>query len=179
MTAVNTDGTLYTAQEANDPDGVAVYQQFTQGTNYFSGPATVLFSQCLAMTAGGTGDTRSFMKLPKGTVILGGWLFLEDGLQADNKLCNLGVIYEGGETGTTDNDECLLANLDCFDGATGLISVNAALPTGSWWPIGQDTTTVPYVVTGGVGTVMLTTEDALVVTSKDLKLMLIVILPGV
>ena len=177
MTAVDTDGTLYAGQVANDPDAVAVYQQFAAGTTFFSGEVVALYSECLAATAGGSGDTVSFMKLPAGTIIVGGWMYIEDGLQADNKLSNLGIIYEDGDG--TDNDEALIQNIDCYDGATGIATILQALPTGALYLIGQDATTVPYKVTGGIATVTLTTEDAVLVTNKDMKLCLYVIWPGV
>ena len=176
MTAVDTDGTLYDAREANDPGGVSVYQQFAE-TTYITGQVVALYSECLAMTAGGTGDSCSFMKLPSGTFIVGGWLYIENGLQADNKLSDLGVVYEDGDG--TDDVNCLIQNIDCYDGATGIVSGTEALPTGNLYHIGKDATLVPYKVTGGIGTVTLTTQDALVVTNKDLKLCLYVIWPGV
>jgi hypothetical protein len=177
MTAVDTDGTLYDAREANDPGGVSVYQQFAE-TTYMTGQVVALYSELLSHDAGGgTGDTISYMKLPPGTFIVGGWFYVENGLQADNKLSNLGIIYEDGDG--TDNDEALLQNIDCYDGATGLTAGLGALPAGNLYMIGKDCTTVPYKVTGGIGTVTLTTEDSALVTAKDTKLCLYVIWPGV
>jgi hypothetical protein len=117
------------------------------------------------------------MKLPENAVILGGWLYCEDGLGAgDGNTADLGVVYEASDG--TDDVDCLLDGIDIYDGQTDPIGVNA-LPAGTMWTIGQTTTAFPYKVTGGVGTVQLITKSAAIVTAKDMKLCLFVILPGV
>ena len=178
MTAVDTDGSLYDAQEAAGlPSGNMFHQDRTEGTTFFVGPLSFVYSEVLSAGVGGTGDTLSLMKLPNGTVILDGWVFVEDGLQAANKLSNLGIIYEDGDG--TDNDEALIQNMDLSDGATGTIADLDALPAGALWILPQDCTNLPYKVTGGVGTVTLTTEDSAFIASKDFKICLMVIMPGV
>jgi len=178
MTAANTDGTLYAQEVASQPnDGDAAYQKLAAGTTFFSGKMYALYSQCLSATAGGAGDTVSFMKLPKGTVILGGWFYFEDGLGADDDdSADLGIVYEAGDG--TDDIDALGDGIDIYDGNTAPVAVNAAIPAGSFYPMGITTTVFPYKVTGGVGTVTLTTLTDAIVAAKDMKICLYVILPG-
>ena len=175
MTAVDTDGSLYNQQEVYAGD-IGSFQTLANGTTFFSGKLTVLYSELLSATAGGTGDTVSFMKLPSGTVILGGWFFFEDGLGAgDGNTADLGIVYEDSDG--TDDIDCLGDGIDIYDGQTAPVA-DAALPAGSLYHLGQTTTAFPYKVTGGIGTVTLTTLAGAIVTAKDMKLCLHVILPG-
>jgi len=177
MTAVDTDGSLYNNQEDNYGVARPTFQTLAGGTTFFQGKVVAMYSECLAATAGGTGDTVSFMKLPPGTVILGGWFFFEDGLGAgDGNTADLGIVYEDSDG--TDDIDCLGDGIDIYDGNTAPVAILQAVPTGSVYYIGQTTTAFPYKVTGGIGTVTLTTLAAAIVTAKDMKICLYVILPG-
>ena len=177
MTAVNTDATLYDAQEANDPGNVAVYQKLAAGTTFYSGKVTALYSQLLSLTGGGTGDTVDFMRLPEGTIIVGGWFYFETGLGGtDNDTADLGIIYEASDG--TDDIDCMCNGIDIYDGASVVVGLTGALPAGFTFMLGSDTVAFPYKVTGGTGTVQLISKAGAFVTAKDMKIMLLVILPG-
>jgi hypothetical protein len=171
MTAVDTDGTLYNAQESGNPGNAPAMVTEAAGTTFFTGKLTAVYSELLSATAGGTGDTVSFMRLPEGTVILGGWLYFEDGLGADDgDLADLGVVYEASDG--TDDVDCLLDGIDIYDGQTSPLA-QEALPAGSIIQLGSTTTAFPYKVTGGIGTVQLITLTDAIVTAKDMKLCLL------
>jgi hypothetical protein len=109
-------------------------------------------------------------------MIVGGWLYWETGLGGtDGELADLGVVYEAGDG--TDDVDALLDGIDVYDGATAPAPL-AALPTGSIMLIGTDVGAFPYKVTGGWGTVRLTSVTGDFVTAKDVKLLLYVIYPA-
>ncbi len=179
MTAVADDASLYDYQESIVSNAKAlVHKTETAGgssQNYGQGKMTVLYSELAAVTgSGGAGDTIDFMKLPPGTLVVGGWLYTEDGFGADNVTIDLGVAYEDSD-GTDDTDAFIDA-VDVYDGATGDGKLDA-LPAGNLWKVGSDVAAFPYLVTGGWGTVRLTSSAALI-TSKDCKLVLQVIMPA-
>jgi hypothetical protein len=174
--ATDTDASLYNAQEVSNPGNARVMMVEGAGTTYFTGHMTCLYSECLSATAGAINDTISFMRLPPGTIIVGGWLYWEDGLSAtDNALGDLGVVYEASDG--TDDVDCIFDGLDIYDGQTAPLAL-PALPAGSLMPVGATTTAFPYVVTGGIGTVQLINLTDAFVAAKDVKLCLYVILPG-
>ena len=176
MTAVDTEGTLYVQQEAYGPYGGG-YKTEGQVVTFAMGKAVVLYSQLLAATAGGTGDTVSFMKLPVGTIILDGQLYIENGLGGtDDDTASLGIIYEDGDG--SDDSTILNAAFDIYDGADTAPLGVAALPTGFMYYLPQHNAGFPYIVAGGIGTVTLTTLDGAIVTAKDMKLWLTVLIPG-
>lgn len=174
MTAVSSDGTLYDAQEAANPGNAPALWTMDSTLNYGVGKMTVLWSRMASVTGGGAGDTIHFMRLPPGTLIVGGWLYTEDGLQADNSTADLGIVYEASDG--TDDVDCLLDGIDTNDGADtpGL----AAFPAGTIQKVGHDIAAFPYLVTGGIGTVQLYANTSAFVTAKDSVLVLYVVLPG-
>ena len=178
MTNYTTDASLLTYQETIDANAKQlVFKHEVEGgsgQNYGMGKMTVLYSELASATAGdAAGDTVHFFKLPPGTLVVGGWLYTEDGLVADNSTLDLGVVYEDGDG--TDDVDAFIDGADGFDGAdTGAIP---GLPAGSMHIVGSDVATFPYLVTGGWGTVQLITITTQIVTAKDIKLWLYVILP--
>lgn len=175
MAATDTDGTLYDLQEVSNPNSAKAFT-FENGTNAYTGKMVAMYSVCTSATAGAAGDTISFMKLPPGAVIIGGWMYWEDGLGADDgDLADLGVVYEASDG--TDDVDCIADGLDIYDGQTSPVA-QEALPAGSMISLPTDVAAMPYVVTGGVGTVQLLSLTDAFVTAKDVHLMLYVILPG-
>jgi hypothetical protein len=178
MTAVASDASLYDYQESIVSNAKAlVAKTETKGgasQNYGQGKMSVLYSEIASITGGGAGDTIDFMKLPPGTLIVGGDLYTEDGLQADNSTADLGVIYEDGDG--TDDGDALCDGIDTNDGADS--GTTDALPAGSYHMVGQDVAKFPYLVTGGWGTVRLLANTSAFVTAKDIKLVLFVVLPA-
>jgi hypothetical protein len=173
--ATDSHATLMTAQEVTDPNDTGAYQMMT-GTGYAMGKVVGIYSSIASATAGAANDTISFCKLKEGTIILAGWLYTEDGLSAtDGALGDLGVVYEASDG--TDDADALLDGIDIYDGAIGAMA--DALPAGVVFPIPNDMAAAPYVVTGGVGTVQLINLQDALVASKDVKLVLFVIIPGV
>jgi hypothetical protein len=180
MALKNDDGSLYDEQEAtgtrpfNDE-----YMKMARlsGSDFAIGQVHAIYSELASVTgSGAANDTVDFCKLPDQTWIVGGWLYTEDALHADNSNCDLGVVYEGGESGTTNDGNCLCDAIDTNDGAdTGSVD---ALPAGSYHMIGQDVETFPFKVDGGVGTVRLLANTTALLASKDIKLVLYVIFPA-
>jgi hypothetical protein len=178
---VETDASLLDYQETIDANAKQlVFKHETKGgsgQNYGMGVMKVLYSELASATAGdnGAGDTINFFKLPPGTLVVGGWLYCEDGLgNTDGDLADLGVIYEDGDG--TDDVDAFLDGADIYDGQTSPLA-QEALPAGSRYHIGADVAVFPYLVTGGWGSVKLTTVTNVIVTAKDVKLCLFVILP--
>jgi len=134
-----------------------------------------LYSELAAVTgSGAVGDYIDFMKLPQNTVIVGGFMYIENGLGGDNETVSLGIIYEDSDG--TDDPNALVELADVYDGATAVVGQVAALPAGFNYFLSS--ANVPYKVTGGVGTVRLTSNTDALDTNKDSKVILYVILPA-
>jgi hypothetical protein len=178
MPAVNDTATLYDAQIAVEMPDRLMKMMDLSGADYAMGPLDCLYSELAAHAgSGAAGDTIQFMRLPPGTLIVGGWLYWEDGLGADdNDAADLGIIYEDGDG--TDNADCLADGIDIYDGEAATGGALEALPTGSWYPLGSDFEVFPYKVTGGWGTVTLTSVTDAFITNKDVKVILYCILPA-
>jgi hypothetical protein len=182
MTAVTFDASLLDYQETIDSNAKQlVFKHEVEGgsgQNYGVGRMTALYSEEDSVAAGGgANDKVDFMKLPPGTLIVGGWLYVENGFCAtDNALANVGITYEDSDG--TDDVDCLVAGIDTYDGASVTVGQVSSLPTGFTYQLGvTNTGAFPYLVTGGWGTVRLTQATAAIVTAKDVKICLYVILP--
>lgn len=176
MAAKTDDATLYAQQEAlGFPARWEERSIATGASAYYAGKMFCFHSRIAAVTGGGAaGDKIQFMKLPKGAVIVGGWLYVENGLGVDGELADLGVYYEDSDG--TDDADCLIDGLGVFDGADGVGTVTA-LPAGTLHIVGSDLEVFPYKVTGGWGTVTLTSLSGDFITNKDVALTLYVIMP--
>jgi hypothetical protein len=174
MAIIPDTGTLYDAQAAAEMPPRLVKMMDLAGADYAMGQLHCLYSELASFAAGGqAGDYIDYFKLPPGTLIVGGWFYWEDGLGgADNDAADLGIVYEDGDG--TDDVDALCDGLDIYDGQTSPLAVQEALPTGSWMPVGTDVEVFPYKV----ATVRLTSVSAALVTAKDTKLVLYVILPA-
>ncbi len=178
MTNYSTDASLLDYQKTIDANAKQlVFKHEVEGGDnqtFGMGRMTVAYSELESATAGdAAGDMIKFGKLPPGTLVVGGWLYTEDGLVADNSTIDLGILYEDGDG--TDDLDAFIDGADAYDGAdTGAVP---ALPAGSLHVVGSDVATFPYLVTGGWGTVQLITLTTQIVTAKDVKLWLYVILP--
>ena len=178
MAATAYDASFLDFQETWSEGGDAKDMAFQHviGTNYGMGKVTAIWSEEDSVAGGGAvGDTLDFFKLPDGTLIVGGWLYTEDGFGgSDGELADLGVIYEDSDG--TDDADCLIDGADIYDGADGVGTIDA-LPAGTLHKVGSDVAAFPYKVDGGWGTVRLTAMSGDFVTAKDVKLVLYVILP--
>lgn len=177
MAIVGDTGTLYDAQAAAAMPSRLVKMMDLAGADYAMGQMHVLYSELASHAGSGqAGDYIDYFKLPPGTLIVGGWYYWEDGLGADdNDLADLGIKYEDGDG--TDDLDALLDGIDIYDGQTSPLA-QEALPAGSVMPVGTDIEVFPYKVTGGWGTVRLTSVTDALIAAKDTKLVLYVILPA-
>lgn len=158
MAIKSDNASLYAAQ-------VAVPLTKQQPT-VFGGRLRVAYSYIASLTGGGEQyDYVNLMKLPAGAVIVGGWLYTEDGLGDDNDVADLGIIYEKGDG--TDDGDALIDGIDVYDGATGDGKLDA-LPAGNIWLIGSDVEVFPYTCTHEA-TVRLTNMTGDFKTAKDIK----------
>ena len=175
MALKNDKASLYVAQEADLAPLRALNAQIRGGSDYAMGKAYALYSELAAFAAGGQdGDLIYYFKLPPGTWIIGGWFYAEDGLTANASHIDLGVIYEDADG--VDDVDALIDGMDAYDGTD--CAAHPVLPTGGMHIIPQDVAAAPYLVTGGWGTVVGYSDGAALVTSKDTKLVLFVILPA-
>ena len=169
------DASFLDYQETLDSGAKFLAFQHVKGSNYGMGKVTAVWSEEDSVAGGGgASDTLDFMKLPPGTIVVGGWLYAEGGLGADNVTAQLGVVYEDSDG--TDDEDAFIDAFDIYDAATGSGKITG-LPTGTHWKVGGDVEAFPYVVDGGWATVQLIASGALV-TAKDCKLILYVILPA-
>jgi hypothetical protein len=158
MAVVTDNASLYAAQIATPLT--------KQQPSAFSGRMRVAYSYIASLTGSGeAGDYVNLMKLPAGAVIVGGWLYTEDGLGDDNDVADLGIYYD--DAAGTDDVDALIDGIDVYDGATGDGKLDA-LPAGNIWLIGSDIAAFPYTCTHEA-TVVLTNTSGDFKSAKDIK----------